>query len=79
MFEEKFTKKMVKHPAKVMAWGCFRWMGCGSLGFLDKGEMMNGERYRPLLDEKLELFMHQRGTCHFLQDGAPCHTARIVT
>ncbi len=40
---------------------------------------MNGERYRHLLDEKLELFMHQHGTSHFLQDKAPCHKARIIT
>jgi hypothetical protein len=77
-FEEKFTKKTVKHPPKVMAWGCFSWRGFGSLEFLEKGEMMNGERYGRLLD-KLELFMHQHGTSHFLQDGAPCHKARIIT
>jgi hypothetical protein len=41
-FEEKFTKKTVKHPPKVMAWGCFSWRGRGGLEFLEKGEMMNG-------------------------------------
>jgi transposase len=41
--------------------------------------MMNGQRYRRLLDEKLELFMHQHETNHFLQDGALCHKAKIVT
>jgi hypothetical protein len=41
-FEEKFTKKMVKHPPKVMAWGCFSWMGRGGLEFLEKCELMNG-------------------------------------
>ncbi len=78
-FEERFTKKMVKHPPKVMAWACFSWKGRGALEFLDQGEMMNGQRYRRLLDEKLELFMHQHETNHFLQDGAPCHKAKIVT
>ncbi len=41
--------------------------------------MMNGVRYRRLLDEKLEQFMRSHGTTHFLQDGAPCHKAKIVT
>jgi hypothetical protein len=41
-FLPKFTKKTVKHPKKVMAWGCFSWMGRGALEFLEKGEMMNG-------------------------------------
>ncbi len=35
-------------------------------GFLEKGKMMNGIRYRRLLTEKLEFFMKQRGTSHFL-------------
>jgi hypothetical protein len=54
-------------------------MGRGALEFLEKGEMMNGARYRRILDEKLEFFMHQYGTSHFLQDGAPCHKFKIVT
>jgi hypothetical protein len=78
-FSPKFTKKTVKHPQKVMAWGCFSWMGCGALEFLEKGQMMNGACYRRILDDKLECFMHQHGTSHFLQDGAPCHKSKIVT
>jgi hypothetical protein len=78
-FSTKFTRKTVKHPPKVMAWACFSWNGRGGLEFLKKGEMMNGVRYRQLLEEKLEFFMHQHQTTHFLQDGAPCHKARIVT
>ena len=41
--------------------------------------MMNGARYLQLIDEKLEFFMRQHGTSHFLQDGAPCHRAKVVT
>ena len=78
-FHPKFTKKTVKHPAKIMVWGCFSWQGRGGLEFLKKGEMMDGPRYRRLIDEKLELFMNQHQTTHFLQDGAPCHRSRIVT
>jgi transposase len=78
-FSPKFTRKTVKHPPKIMAWGCFSWKGRGSIEFLEKGEMMNGARYLRILDEKLEFFMGQHGTSHFLQDGAPCHKCKIVT
>ncbi len=40
---------------------------------------MNSARYRKILEDKLELFMHQHGATHFLQDGAPCHRSRIVS
>jgi hypothetical protein len=43
-FSEWFTKKTVKHPPKIMAWGCFSWKGQGGLEFLGKGGMMNGTR-----------------------------------
>ena len=62
-----------------MVWGCFSWRGRGALEFLKKGEMMNGARYWQILEEKLELFMHQHGTTHFLQDGAPCHKSKLVS
>jgi hypothetical protein len=78
-FSPRFTRKTVKHPAKVMAWACFSWKGRGAIEFLDKGEMMNGQHYREILDQKLELFMQQHGTTHFLQDGAPCHRSKIVS
>lgn len=29
-FESKFTVKTVKHPAKVMVWGCFSFKGPGN-------------------------------------------------
>ena len=77
-FNPLFTKKTVKHPPKVMAWGCFSWKGRGALVFLDQGEMMNGERYRQILDDKLQEFMVRHGMTHFLQDGAPCHRSKLV-
>jgi hypothetical protein len=43
-FDPKFTRKRVKHPPKVMVWGCFSWRGRGGLKFLKPGEMMNGAR-----------------------------------
>ncbi len=70
-FDPKFTRKRVKHPPKVMVWGCFSWRGRGGLEFLKPGEMMNGARYKQVLEDKLDFFMNQHGTTHFLQDGAP--------
>ena len=78
-FDPKFTRKRVKHPQKVMAWACFSWRGRGGLEFLKKGEMMNGVRYVQVLGDKLVPFMQIHGTTHFLQDGAPCHRAKIVS
>ncbi len=66
--DTRFTQKTVKHPPKVMAWGCFSWRGRGGLEFLEKGEMMNGVRYRQILESKLEIFMHQHNTTHFLHN-----------
>jgi hypothetical protein len=40
--------------------------------------MMNGERCWHLLFEKLEFFMTQHGTTHFLQGGASCHWSKMV-
>ena len=78
-FAPQFTKKTVKHPPKIMAWGSFSWRGRGGLEFLKQGEMMNGIRYRKILEDKLEFFMGQHGCTHFLQDGAPCHKSKLVT
>jgi hypothetical protein len=50
-------------------------MGCGALEYLEKAKMMNGTCYRKILEDKLELFMHQHGALHFLQEGALCHKA----
>jgi hypothetical protein len=77
--QDSLTKKDVKHLEKVMAWGCFTWMGRGGLEFLGNGEMMNRIRYRRLLDEKLVFLLNQYGTSHFLQDRTPCHKAELVT
>jgi hypothetical protein len=73
-FDPRFIKKSVKHLPKIMAWDSFSWKGRAALDFLDKGEMMNSARYLTIVDEKLELFMRQDQTTHFLQDGTPCHS-----
>ena len=40
---------------------------------------MNGQKYLDLLKNKLELHMAVRKCSVFMQDGAPCHCAKIVT
>jgi hypothetical protein len=44
-----------------------------------QGAMMNNECYLETLGSHLIPFMVRHRTTHFLQDGAPCHTAKIVT
>ncbi len=39
---------------------------------------MNRTRYRLVLQDKLDFFMNQHGTTHFLQDGALCHGSKVV-
>ena len=36
-FDPRFTMKTVKHPAKVMVWGCFSWQGRGGAGVPQEG------------------------------------------
>jgi transposase len=78
-FDARYTVKTVKHPEKVMVWGCFSHHGRGGLSFLPKGVMMNKEKYLETLTSHLIPFMARHKTTDFLQDGAPCHTAKIVT
>ena len=40
---------------------------------------MNAQTYRTVLEEHLLPFMSIHRTEYFLQDGAPCHTAKSVT
>jgi hypothetical protein len=77
--DPRFTRKIVKHPPKLMAWGSFSWKERGALEWLEKGEIMNGMRYCRILDEKLELFIRQHGTTHFLQEGVPCHKSMLIS
>lgn len=76
-FDPKFTRKKVKHPVKVMVWGSFSWRGRGGLEFLNTGEMMNGERYRRLLDEKLEFLWASTSVPTFCRMELPATGARL--
>jgi transposase len=61
----------------VMFWGCFSWYGLGPLVALEGN--MNALSYIELLREHLIPEVAAAGIpMVFMQDNAPCHTARIV-
>ena len=72
-YASEFTRKTVKHPDKIMVWGCFSIKGRGGLYFLPKNKTMNGEIYLECLRSHLKPFMRSHGMTVFQQDGAPCH------
>ena len=62
-----------------MIWGGMSINGTAGLFFLLPGTTMNGQKYLDLLKNKLELHMAVHKCSVFMQDGAPCHRAKIVT
>lgn len=74
----KYTTKTIKHSPSVMVWGCFSYNGRGSLYFLPKGKTMNAKLYLEMLQAKLPAFMNILQCSTFMQDSAPCHTAKVV-
>jgi transposase len=78
-YKQRYTIPTVKHSASVMVWGCFSGKkGRGGLYFLPKNCTMNGPRYKTVLEDHLLPFMRIHGAQFFLQDGAPCHTSKVV-
>lgn len=77
-FNVRFTVPTVKHSPSAMVWGCFGGAGRGELWFVPPGTTMNAARYLELLKEKLLINMQRLQCTIFQQDGAPCHTAKVV-
>lgn len=77
-YDPRFIRRSVKHPPKLMIWGCFGNGKLGKLYFVDKNQKMNAEMYRSVLDKHLKTSMRMTGCSVFMQDGAPCHTARSM-
>lgn len=70
----------VKHPTKVMIWSVISGKGTGRL-YVVKGTMKQ-DQYKEVLQNRLipqigEWFPNGEPFI-FMQDGAPCHTARSV-
>jgi hypothetical protein len=63
----------------MMVWCCFSGKsGRGGLYFLPKNCTMNSEQYKTVLENHLLPFMRIHGAKFFLQEGAPCHTSKLV-
>lgn len=77
-YDPKYCQATVKHPDSLMVWGSFGYHGTGSLVVLPKNIKMNQHNYRELLNEELEYCFEKTGCDFFMQDGAPCHTAKSV-
>lgn len=77
-FDSRFTVATMKHPQKLMVWGCFSARGRGSLHFLSPNETVTANKYLEILQSKLLNTMNIQQVNIFQQDGAPAHTAKIV-
>lgn len=76
--DTKFIQGTVKYPDKLMVWGAFGYHGVGKLVILPRNVLMNADRYLELLNDNLEDCFEMCQTNVFMQDGAPCHTAKII-
>ena len=78
-YADKYVVKTIKHPPSVMMWACFSGKGGrGGIYALPKNITMNGVRYKDVLDNHLIPQMRAHRIPFFLQDGAPCHKAKVV-
>ena len=77
-FDARFTVATMKHPQKLMVWGCFSAHGRGSLYFLPPNETVTANKYLEILQSKLLNTMNIQQVSIFQQDGAPAHTAKTV-
>lgn len=72
------TLPHIPHPIKVMIWGMFSFWGTGRLHVCEGN--MNSQQYlhvlRTGMKPQLDEWYREGGI--FMQDNAPCHTARVV-
>ena len=67
-YTSRYTVPTMKNPPKVMVWGSFSSHGRGSLHFIPLKETINAERYKRLLEDKLQITMRIHGCRIFHQD-----------
>ena len=81
-YNPKFIRRTVKQPDRLMVWGAIGYHAPGNLVILPRNVSMNSERYIELLrgnlNESFRKCKIPRRNGILLQDGATCHTARIV-
>ena len=79
-FLQQCLVQKVKHPLKVMVWSVVSTKGAAR-NYVVNG-MMNAEQYLNVLQTRLIPQLEDwfpDGNCVFMQDSAPCHTARKIT
>ncbi len=61
-----------------MVWGCFSFYGMGNIVIID--QTLKAINYLELLANNLEFSATKMGLSSYIfqQDGAPCHTAKII-
>ena len=77
-YHPKFTRKTVKNPAKLMAWGCLGNGRLGELHILPANTRMNSKMYIEVLNKRLRSSMRKTGCSVFQQDNAPCHVSNLT-
>ncbi|GFX76323.1 uncharacterized protein TNCV_592861 [Trichonephila clavipes] len=79
-FHSDCVVQTVKHPTKIMIWSVISGKGTGRLDVV-KG-MMQQDQYKDVLQNRLipqlEEWFPNGESYIFMQDGAPCHTARSI-
>ena len=78
-YSNRYTIKRVRNTIQVMIWGAISVEGPSNLYILPRNSTMNASKYLDLIKERLPSTMNQFKTSIFQQDGAPCHSARLVT
>ena len=77
-YHPNFIVRTTKHPPKLMVWAAFGNSKLGRLYFVEKNAKMNAAMYRQVLERHLKASLRQTGCSIFMQDGAPCHTAKSI-
>jgi len=78
-YSPRYSEGTVKHPDSVMVWGAFGYHSVGKLVVLPKNVTVSKERYLELLADHLEDCFKICRSEVYQQDGAPAHTAKLVT
>ena len=77
-YDPNFVLRSVKHSKKLMIWASFGNSKLGRLYFVAPNEKMNAAMYHSVLKRHLKRSLKQTGCTIFMQDGAPCHTAKSI-
>ena len=77
-FSAKYTVKKVRSSINAMVWGAISAQGPSKLYILPKNETINAPKYMELVKEQLPVAMATLNTNILQQDGAPCHSAKLI-